>query len=135
MKRILAIIFLYSSFSHGADVCRNIKTDAQTLLCMESKRDSADKYLNDQYSKLLDKIRNRTGTMWPESLKQENVKKLKIAQRNWIEFRDSNCKLYSLVVDDRTLAYQIAFSDCIITMSEARGKELNEFLHPPVYIY
>lgn len=132
MKRILAVILLYSSFSHSADVCRNIKTDQQLFLCSQSKRDSADKYLNIQYRMLLDKINNVY--RYQEILKQEHVKKIKVAQRDWIKFRDSNCKLYALQIDDRTQAYQTAFNECVAKMSETRTKELADFFYIPVDI-
>jgi len=124
MKRALAIILLYSSFSHSADVCRNITTSDQVSLCSKSKKDSADKYLNEQYSMLLSKV--NSAYVNDESLKQEFVNNIKTSQRDWIKFRDSNCKLYSFQIDNKSLAYQTTFNECVTKMSETRGKELAE---------
>ena len=124
MKRALAIILLYSSFSHSADVCRNITTSDQVSLCSKSKKDSADKYLNEQYSMLLSKV--NSAYVNDESLKQEFVNNIKTSQRDWIKFRDSNCKLYSFQIDNKSSAYQTTFNECVTKMSETRGKELAE---------
>ncbi|HDC2662098.1 TPA: DUF1311 domain-containing protein [Salmonella enterica] len=124
MKRALAIVLLYSSFSHSADVCRNITTSDQVTLCSKSKKDSSDKYLNEQYSMLLSKV--NSAYMNDESLKQELVNNIKTSQRDWIKFRDSNCKLYSFQIDNKSSAYQTTVNDCVAKMSETRGKELAE---------
>ncbi|RWR01705.1 hypothetical protein ED28_11815 [[Pantoea] beijingensis] len=124
MKRALAIILLYSSFSHSADVCHNITTSDQVALCSESKKDLADKFLNEQYSMLLSKV--NSAYMNDESLKQEFVNNIKISQRDWIKFRDSNCKLYSFQIDNKSSAYQTTVNECVAKMSETRGKELAE---------
>lgn len=124
MKRVLAIILLYSSFSHSEDVCRNITTSDQVSLCSESKRNLADKYLNAQYLTLLSKV--GSAYVNDEALKQEFVNKIKTSQRDWIKFRDSNCKLYSFQMDDKSSAYQTTVNECVAKMSETRGKELAE---------
>jgi len=124
MKRVLAIILLYSSFSHSADVCRNITTSDQVALCSENKKDSSDKYLNEQYSMLLSKV--NSAYVNDEDLKQEFVNKIKTSQKDWIKFRDSNCKLYSFQMDDKSSVYQTTINECVAKMSETRGKELAE---------
>ncbi|MDK9604627.1 lysozyme inhibitor LprI family protein [Lelliottia wanjuensis] len=124
MKRILAIILLYSSFSHGADVCRNVTASDQVDSCLKSKKDSADKYLNEQYSMLLSKVNSEY--INDESLKLDFVKNIKKSQRDWIKFRDSNCKLYSFQIDNKSSAYETTINECVAKMSETRGKELAE---------
>ncbi|PWW10865.1 lysozyme inhibitor LprI family protein [Mangrovibacter plantisponsor] len=124
MRRVLAIILLYSSFSHSADICHNITTSDQVASCSESKKNLADEYLNKQYSALLSKV--NSAYVNDEFLKQEFVKKIKAAQRDWIKFRDSNCQLYSFQIDNKSPAYQTTFNECVAKMSEARGKELAE---------
>lgn len=124
MKRVLAFILLYSSLSHSADICSKITTSDQVTLCAESKKKSADKYLNEQYSALLSKI--NSGYLNDDSLRKEFVNNIKVSQRNWIKFRDSNCKLYSFQIDNKSSAYQTTLNECVAKMSEARGKELVE---------
>ena len=124
MKRVLAIILLYSSFSHSADVCRNITTSDQVALCSKNKKNSSDKYLNEQYSTLLSKV--NSAYVNDEDLNQEFVRKIKASHRDWIKFRDSNCKLYSFQMDDKSSAYQTTVNECVAKMSETRGKELAE---------
>ena len=124
MKRVMVFILLYSSFSHGADICSNITTSDQVVMCTESKKASADKYLNEQYSALIFKVNSKY--VVDDSLRTELVNNIKVSQRNWIKFRDSNCKLYSFQIDSKSSAYQTIFNECVAKMSESRGKELAE---------
>lgn len=124
MKKVLAFIFVYSSFSHGADICSDITTSDQVASCSEIKKISADKYLNEQYSALLHKIDSEYRS--DDSLRKEFTNNIKISQRDWIKFRDSNCKLYSFQIDNKSSAYQTTVNECVAKMSEARGKELGD---------
>ncbi|WP_312626945.1 lysozyme inhibitor LprI family protein [Scandinavium sp.] len=125
MKHVIAVFLFYSAFSHGADVCNDIKNSDQVYLCAESKKSDADKYLNKQYSELLAKI--NSDYMNDDALKKELVDNVKTSQRDWIKFRDSNCKLYSFPIDSNSPAHQAAINECVARMSESRGKELATF--------
>ncbi|MBS0892732.1 DUF1311 domain-containing protein [Tatumella sp. JGM130] len=61
-----------------------------------------------------------------ESLKQALVNNIKTSQRDWIKFRDSDCKLYSFQIDNKSPAYQTTVNQCVAKMSETRGEELAE---------
>lgn len=125
MKRILVAFLFYSACSHGADVCSDIKNSEQVYFCAESKKNDADKYLNKQYSDLLAKVNSEYVN--DDVLKKELVVNIKTSQRDWIKFRDSNCKLYSFQIDSNSSAHQSAINECIARMSESRGKELAAF--------
>lgn len=125
MKRIIVAFLFYSAFSHGADVCTDIKNSDQVYLCAENKKSDADRYLNKQYSELLAKI--NAEYVNDEVLKKELVSNVKTSQRDWIKFRDSNCKLYSFQIETNSPAYQTAINECVARMSESRGKELAAF--------
>lgn len=122
MKRFIVVTMFFSTLSYGADVCSDISNSVQVGLCSESKKNEADKYLNEQYSSLMAKINaeyiNDVG------LRNELIANVKISQRNWIKFRDSNCKLYSFQIDSNSPAYQTTINECVARMSESRGKEL-----------
>lgn len=122
MKRYIVAIVFFSAFSYGEGVCSNITNSIQVGLCAENKKNEADKYLNEQYSSLMGKINaeyiNDVG------LKNELIANVKTSQRNWIKFRDSNCKLYSSQIDNNSPAYQTTINECVARMSESRGKEL-----------
>ncbi|MCE9873118.1 lysozyme inhibitor LprI family protein [Hafnia alvei] len=125
MKRVLAIVLFYSAFSHGADVCSDIQNSGQVYLCSENKKNEADKYLNEKYSELLSKI--NSVYVNDDVLKRELIINVKTSQRDWIKFRDSNCKLYAFQIDSNSSAYQTTINNCVARMSESRGKELAEF--------
>lgn len=125
MKRAIAAFLFYSAFSHGADVCTDVKNSDQVYLCSENKKSDADKYLNKQYSELLAKINSEYVN--DDVLKKELVDNVKTSQRDWIKFRDSNCKLYSFQIESNSPAHQTAINECVARMSESRGKELAAF--------
>jgi len=125
MKHVIAAFLFYSAFSHGADGCNDIKNSDQVYLYAESKKSVADKYLNKQYSDLLAKI--NSDYMNDAALKKELADNVKTSQRDWIKFRDSNCKLYSFQIDSNSPAHQAAINECVARMSESRGKELATF--------
>ncbi|PNS09930.1 hypothetical protein COO59_20150 [Mixta theicola] len=125
MKRAVAAFLFYSAFSHGADVCTDVKNSDQVYLCSENKKSDADSYLNKQYSELLAKI--NAEYVNDDVLKKELVDNVKKSQRDWIKFRDSNCKLYSFQIESNSPAHQTAINECVARMSESRGKELAAF--------
>lgn len=125
MRRAMAVVLFYSAFSHSVDVCSNIQNSGQVYLCYENKKNEADKYLNKTYSELLSKINSEYVN--DDVLKRELITNVKISQRNWIKFRDSNCKLYAFQIDSNSSAYQTTIDNCVTRMSESRGKELAEF--------
>ncbi|HCL5253931.1 TPA: DUF1311 domain-containing protein [Salmonella enterica] len=61
-----------------------------------------------------------------ESLKQEFVNNIKNSQRDCIKFSDSDCKLYSFQIDNKTSAYLTIFNKCVVKLTETRGKKLAE---------
>jgi uncharacterized protein YecT (DUF1311 family) len=125
MKRVIAAFLFYSAFSHGADVCTDIKNSDQVYLCTENKKNDADNYLNKQYSELLAKINSEYVN--DDVLKKELINNVKTSQRAWIKFRDSNCKLYSFQIESNSPAHQTAINECVARMSDSRGKELAAF--------
>jgi len=125
MKRVAVTFLFYTAFSHGANVCSDIKNSDQVYLCSESKKSEADKYLNKQYSDLLTKINSEYVN--DDALRNELVTNIRASQRDWVKFRDSNCQLYSFQIDSNSPAHQTTLNECIARMSESRGKELAAF--------
>jgi uncharacterized protein YecT (DUF1311 family) len=124
VKHFIIFTLFYSTFSIGADVCSNVSSSDQVFLCSEYKKNLADNYLNGQYTGLRDKIKSEY--INDNSLKNEFLNNIKESQRNWIKFRDSNCKLYALQIEHNSQAHQTTINECIAKMSELRGKELAE---------
>jgi len=122
MKRLIFATLFISTFSYGAGECNDISNSAEIGLCAEYKKNEADDYMNKQYSSLMAKINaeyvNDVG------LKNELIVNVKSSQRNWIKFRDANCKLYSFQIDSNSPVHQTIINECIARMSESRGKEL-----------
>lgn len=125
MKHVIGALLFYSAFSYGSDVCRDIKTSEQVYACSNIKKNEADEYLNKQYSGLLSKINSEYVN--DDALRRELITNLKISQRDWIKFRDSNCKLYSFQIESDSPAHQTTINECVAKMSANRGKELAAF--------
>ncbi|MDF7681436.1 DUF1311 domain-containing protein [Enterobacteriaceae bacterium ESL0689] len=122
MKYIFLFFYFPPFFLHGEDICHDVESSDQVFLCSEKKKAIADKYLNEQYLSLLSKVNAEYAN--DRVLKESFLNNIKVAQRDWIKFRDSNCKLYSFQIDSKSQAYQITFNECVVKMSVSRGKEL-----------
>jgi uncharacterized protein YecT (DUF1311 family) len=82
--------------------------------CLGDELNRQDSRLNDNYKKLMSKL-------------SPNRKKMLLgAQRAWIKFRKTNCDFY--FDPDGGSAARISASDCSVTTTAARAKELKDLL-------
>jgi uncharacterized protein YecT (DUF1311 family) len=89
------------------------KSDGMTIKildCISAETQKQDARLNDNYKKL----------MAQQSAGQKNA--LLEAQREWIKFRDTNCRFYS--DPEGGTAARMAGSECYLNMTTDRAKEL-----------
>ena len=82
--------------------------------CLGDELDRQNARLNDSYKKLMSK------------LSPNRKKMLREAQRAWIKFRETNCDFY--FDPDGGSAARVAASDCSVTTTPARVKELKDLL-------
>jgi uncharacterized protein YecT (DUF1311 family) len=82
--------------------------------CSGEELDRQDARLNDTYKKLMSK------------LSRDRKKALLKAQRAWIKFREANCDYYADPAGGR--AERLIASDCLVTMTAKRAKELAAML-------
>ena len=82
--------------------------------CLGNELDRQNARLNDNYKKLISK------------LSPNRKKMLRDAQRAWIKFREANCDFY--FDRDGGSAARIAASDCSVTTTAARARELKNLL-------
>lgn len=124
MKRIIFIFCLYTSFSYSENLCGDISTSDQVYSCSVNKKEQADKYLNEQYSYLVSRIKVSYAN--DSVLKKQYLNIVKEAQRSWLVFRDSNCELYAFQIETNSPAHKAVINECVAKMSEQRGKDLKE---------
>ncbi|EDW0817991.1 DUF1311 domain-containing protein [Salmonella enterica subsp. enterica] len=58
----------------------------------------------------------------------EFVEKIKLSQRAWINFRDTNCTVFSFIIDEESQAYDTSMYSCKNDMTLKRTKELETIL-------
>jgi len=89
----------------------------QTEMNEESvkKYKTADKELNEVYSKVI------------KTLTAEEKKLLVVAQKNWIKFRDSDCKVVEKQYEGGSIQFLI-YNTCLIDKTKARIEELKTML-------
>lgn len=81
-----------------------------------------DAKLNQEYKKLLLSINARYSSHI--ELKNEYVKKIKLSQRAWVDFRDKNCEVLSYQIDAGTQAHETSMNTCKDKMTQERVKDL-----------
>ena len=124
-RKVLAIILiLLSTQSYAVEPsevidqafksCSELGSYKKLSGCMNNVLSRADKSLNQNYSLLMDYL-------------DSSVKKdpLKSAQRNWIKFRDSDCKLWVLAVDNKK--HKVSRDICLYKKTINRVRELEHY--------
>lgn len=95
--------------------CKEPQTQADINICAGIEYQNADKQLNQVYQKLMPKL--------SASRKQ----KLTLAQRAWINFRDTNCEFEMSQFEGGTMA-PAAKAGCMAQLTQTRTKQLEEYI-------
>ncbi|UYW73764.1 DUF1311 domain-containing protein [Pseudocitrobacter faecalis] len=88
--------------------------------------EQSDAKLNETYKTLLSAI-NKEYIPAP-NVGSEFVQKIKISQRAWINFRDTNCTVFSFQIDNESQAYETSMYSCKNDMTLKRIEELKRVL-------
>lgn len=103
--------------------CTNITASAQIDDCSKIEKESADKKLNQSYTKLIARIKEQYVPS-PE-MGERYLSKLKNSQRAWLTLRDTNCELESFLADTAYPAHETLINNCITKMSLERSDYLD----------
>lgn len=122
---LLSLVFIPFALL-ADDPCINIKSSDAIFLCSKNTFENSDAKLNEAYRTLLSTI-NKEYRAQPD-LGTEFVKKIKLSQRAWINFRDVNCIVYSFMIDEKSQAYEASMYSCKNDMTLKRTKELESML-------
>ncbi|CAM3423721.1 lysozyme inhibitor LprI family protein [Flavobacterium chungbukense] len=114
MKKVIFGLFL--SFCFSQFVSSQTQVDATGETELYEAYDKADKELNKVYNQLKKKLGTKDQTA------------LVVAQKDWIKFRDSNCKFKSYPEGYGGVIANKMYADCRMQLTITRTKELKNLL-------
>ena len=144
MKKLMATLALLLPLLSHADVKADIAQvdkDLETCLASEEGQsnmgmkectgtafDSADKILNVLYKAKVAELSKSTGDKEGDSYNKEILNRLKVSQRAWVAFRDSNSSLASTEMLGGT-GEGLVYIDSLYSMTKSRVLELDSILN------
>lgn len=114
MKKVIFGLFLFFCFSQFGFSQNQVDATGETELY--EAYDKADKELNKVYNQLKNKLGTKDQTA------------LVAAQKDWIKFRDSNCKFKCYSEGDGGVIANKMYADCRMQLTITRTKELKNLL-------
>ncbi|AJF73794.1 hypothetical protein TE10_17825 [Raoultella ornithinolytica] len=122
MKKVFILLLCLPVLAYADLGCDNIQVSDQVYQCSKQSLETNDAKLNQEYKKILGSINTRYSSH--VELRDEYIKKIKISQRAWVDFRDKNCEVLSYQIDAGTQAYETSMNTCKDKMTQERIKEL-----------
>lgn len=95
--------------------CHNPQTQKELNACAVKEYEEADAELNKIYQHVI------------SQLGKEQRSQLRIAQREWVKFRDAHCKFVSMESSGGTM-YQTLYYECLKSVTESRIAHLEKAL-------
>lgn len=125
--RVSLLLISFIPFALLADdPCLNIQYSEAVFLCSKKIFEDSDAKLNETYRTLLSTIRKKYNSQPNSGAKF--IEKIKLSQRAWINFRDTNCTVFSFMIDEESQAYDTSMYSCKNDMTLKRTKELETIL-------
>lgn len=115
MKKILFGLFLFFCFNQFSFSQQHVDATGETELY--KAYDKADKELNKVYNQLKKKL----GT--------KDQAALVVSQKDWLKFRDSNCKFKSYPEGEGGVIANKMYADCRTQLTISRTKELKGLMN------
>lgn len=114
MKKIVPVLFLFFFFNQFVFSQQHVDATGETELY--EAYDKADKELNKVYNQLKKKLGTKDQTA------------LVVAQKDWLKFRDSNCKFKSYPEGEGGVMANKMYADCRMQLTITRTKELKSLM-------
>lgn len=121
---LATIFFCVSRSVLAADVCANQPSDGALYQCTVQQKKLAEDDLNKEYGVAKQRITQMYGTQ--KKLAEEYVATVVDTQRNWLKYRDGQCKLESFAAEEGTNAHAVATNLCIIRIDKERTEILKQ---------
>ena len=109
---LAALVLAAPALAQDVD-CKNAMSQSEMNICADQDYRAADAKLNAAYAKLM-------AVAGDEGFKA----KLKIAQRAWISFRDSECT-YETADNEGGSIHPLVYAGCLTRLTKERTKALN----------
>ena len=103
--------------------CKNPQTQADMTFCEQSRYETADTALNEQWKKTRAALAATDKDLDEKDRGAE--KALLTAQRAWISYRDAQCEAYGFQARGGTMEPMLV-AGCLANLSDERTKELKE---------
>lgn len=98
--------------------CVNASISQQIFECSKKTQALADRALNEQYQKLLQRINNQY--IADRKIGDDYIQKIKKSQRAWINLRDANCAIEIHEIEIGTQASETTKNNCLARESIQR---------------
>mgnify|MGYP000933126854 CR=1 FL=1 len=137
MKRVSLVLlclmsFRYADAAQPAPNCNDPQSNLEMKLCAARDLKSAEAELKTAFERALASAEGqyRSVEKEPGFERIPNMpEQLRRAQRAWEAYRDLNCDYRNLLYYGGSMA-PLAVTGCLLDMTKARTKELNEFVDP-----
>jgi uncharacterized protein YecT (DUF1311 family) len=107
-------------------ICKPEGSTAEMASCARQEFVKADRELNEVYAKLLKKMQEIDKDL-PRDARDKAVDRLRRAQRAWVNWRNEDCPLRSILNMGGTME-RIEWPSCSADMTKERIKQLNDIL-------
>lgn len=124
LSALLLLVLTYSDSSLASENCSTKTSDPEVFSCSENNRISAEKDLNKEYSAAKKRIDETFDGQ--NKIKNDYFSLFVSSQRNWLKYRDGQCKLFAHVADENSNPYIVFTNNCIAKLDEKRTAELKE---------
>jgi uncharacterized protein YecT (DUF1311 family) len=104
--------------------CINASISQQIFECSKKAQALADLNLNEQYQKLLQRIKNQYTA--DKKTGDDYIQKIKQSQRAWISLRDTNCAIEIHEIEIGTQASETTKNNCLARESLQRIDFINK---------
>ena len=111
------LLALAGSAADETTDCKNAASTAAMRACENKRYQEADRQLNVVYTRLI------------ATLDNDQKQKLRLAQRAWLQFRDTNSDFLAAAASGGTLGPLLKIT-AMADMTEARVKELSHYGQP-----
>ena len=108
----------YLQYANGVN-CDSAITTLELRICANLAYQKSDSILNSTYQEIISELDDH------DQIRVKN--QLKVAQQNWISFRDEHCEIYSDIYEGGSLS-MVIFMQCLDEVTHNRIQELQTLL-------
>ncbi|MEQ9885878.1 lysozyme inhibitor LprI family protein [Pectobacterium zantedeschiae] len=129
MKFVHGLVLVTFSFCASAsalaeDICAKQPSDGALYQCTVQQKKFVEDELNKEYLTAKKRIVQMYGTQ--KKLADDYVATLVDTQRNWLKYRDGQCKLEAFAAEEGSNAHEVATNLCVVRIDKERTDILKQ---------